>query len=89
MRNCNTPGDLNFNCDTPLQVIDSPDAKGNGGNNTAEAKDENWSVSTVQSGSNAVANFLCVTTARTRALGASKSRALLLEVHTSAFSLEE
>mmetsp|Transcript_14745 Transcript_14745/g.40786 ORF Transcript_14745/g.40786 Transcript_14745/m.40786 type:complete len:200 (+) Transcript_14745:219-818(+) len=68
-----------------LQVVDGPDTECNGQSDTTEGEDENWSIATIQSRSNTVADLLGVPTSWSGALRTTEAGTLLLKVHSSAF----
>jgi hypothetical protein len=70
-----------------LQVVDGPDSKTNRQDHSAERKDQNRCITTVESRSNSVSNFLGITTTRSRALGATETLPLLFKEHSGAFGL--
>ena len=70
-----------------LQVVDSPDSKGNCGNHTAKAKEQDGGITAIQSGADTVPHFFGIATTGTRALWAAKTDSLFLKEHARAFSL--
>lgn len=70
-----------------LQVVDSPNSKGNGQNHSTKAKDQDWSITSIKCRSDTVTNLFRITTAGTRALRASEAGTLFFKKHSSTFSL--
>lgn len=77
-----------FLCICPLQIIDSPKAKDNRGKDSTKAKDQNGSITSIQCGTDTVANLFGITTTRSRTLRATKAWTLFLKVESSTFRLE-
>jgi hypothetical protein len=70
-----------------LQVVDGPDSKRNRQDRSAERKDQNGCITTIESRSNSVSHFLGITTTRSRALGATETLPLFFKEHSGAFIL--
>jgi hypothetical protein len=71
-----------------LQVVDGPDSKRNRQDRSAERKDQNGCITTIESRSNSVSHFLGITTTRSRALGATETLPLFFKEHSGAFGLK-
>jgi hypothetical protein len=70
-----------------LQVVDGPDSETNRQGHSAERKNQNGCITTIESRSNSVSHFLSITTTRSRALRATETLPLLFKEHSGAFGL--
>jgi hypothetical protein len=70
-----------------LQVIDGPESKDDGGDDSTKAKNQNGSISTIECRPNSIPDFFSVPATGSGTLRTTKSWPLLFKIQTRTFGL--
>jgi len=69
-----------------LQVLNSPDSEGNGGDQSPEREEKDGSIASIESGPNTVSDLLGISPPWSGALRTTKTGSLFFKIHAGTFS---